>query len=100
IAALAVLSLWRLEAVPVGLRLVPCSVVAAGAALLAWGACRARPWVAWRLAFLGFARPNYRLRVWCQPRRRRGVVRLRAMTALGKPAGRGAAAASDFTEVA
>lgn len=100
IAALGILSLWRLEAVPVGLRLLPCLVVAGGAALLAWGRWRARPIDAWLLDLVVFVRRNYRLHVSWQPRRRRSVVPLRAMNALGKPAARGATKASDFSEAA
>src|SRR5215813_9976693 len=100
VAALGVLSLWHLEAVPVGLRLLPCFVVAAGAALLAWGRWRGRPLDAWLLDLIVFARRNYRLHLSWEPRDRQSVVPLRAMNSLGKPSRRDAAAPPDLPEAA
>ena len=100
VAALGVLSLWRLEPVPAGLRLLPCFVIAAGAALLAWGRWRARPLDAWLLDLIVFARRNYRLHLSWEPRHRQSVVPLRAMNTLGEPSRRDAAVPPDLTEAA
>lgn len=100
IAALGVMSLWRLEAVPAGLRLLPCFLLAATAALLAWGRWRGRPLDAWLLDLVVFARRNYRLRPSWQRRRRETVVPLGAINALGQPRQSDAAAALDLTHAA
>lgn len=100
IAALGVMSLWRLEAVPAGLRLLPCFLLAATAALLAWGRWRGRPLDAWLLDLVVFARRNYRLRLSWQRRRRETVVPLGAINALGQPRQSDAAATLDLTQAA
>src|SRR5262245_12187946 len=100
VAALGVLSLWRLEAVPAGLRLLPCFVLAAGGALLAWGRWRGRPLDAWLLDLTVFARRNYRLGLCWRRRRERRVVRLGAISALGRQRRSDATAAPDLTQAA
>ena len=99
IAALGVLSLWRLEAVPAGLRLLPCIVLAAGAALLAWGRWCGRPLDAWLLDLVVFTRRNHRLRLSWRRRRRETVVPLGAINALGQRPQSDATAAVDLTQV-
>ena len=100
IAALGVLSLWRLEAVPAGLRLLPCFVLAASAASLAWGRWRGRPLDAWLLDLAVFARRNYRLRLSWRRRRRETTVQLGAINALGQWSQSDATAALDLTQAA
>jgi len=100
VTALGVLSLWRLEAVPAGLRLLPCFMLAAGGALLAWGRWRGRPLDAWLLDLIVFARRNYRLGLWWRRRRRQSVVPLGAINALGQRCQSDATAALDLTEAA
>ena len=100
VAALGVLSLWRLEAVPAGLRLLPCFVLAAGGALLAWGRWRGRPLDAWLLDLTVFARRNYRLCLSWQRRRRQSVVPLGAINALGQRRRSDATAPLDLTQAA
>jgi len=100
VAALGVLSLWRLEAVPAGLRLLPCFVLAAGGALLAWGRWRGRPLDAWLLDLTVFARRNYRLCLSWRRRRRQSVVPLGAINGLGQRRWSDATAALDLTQAA
>lgn len=100
VAALGVLSLWHLEAVPAGLRLLPCFVLAAGGALLAWGRWRGRPLDAWLLDLTVFARRNYRLGLSWRRRRQQSVVPLGAINALGQQRRSDATAALDLTQAA
>src|SRR5215470_14558229 len=100
VAALGVLSLWRLEAVPAGLRLLPCFMLAAGGALLAWGRWRSRPLDAWLLDLIVFARRNYRLGLSWRRRWRQIVVPLGAINALGQRRRSDATAALDLTHAA
>jgi len=102
VATLGVLSLWRLDAMPAGLRLLTCFVLASGAGVLAWGRWRARPLDAWLLDLVVFARRNYRLHLSWQPRRWQSVVPLRAINALGRQRqSKGdATAALDLTQAA
>lgn len=102
IAALGILSLWRLEAVPAGLRLPPCLLIAVVAGLMAWGRWRARPLDGWLVDLVVFVRRNYRLRpAWrSPPQRRRTIVPLGAINALGGQIRGDAAEALDLTRVA
>lgn len=59
VAALGVVSVWRLEAVPSGLRLMPCLLLVAAAVLLAWGRWHGRSVDGWLVDFAVFARRNY-----------------------------------------
>lgn len=100
VAALGVLSLWRLEAVPGGVRILPCFVLAAGGASLAWGRWRGRPLDAWLLDLIVFARRNYRIGLsWRRPLRQ-SVVPLGAINALGPRRQSDATAAHDLTQAA
>jgi len=100
VTALGALSLWRLEAVPAGLRLLPCFMLGAGGALLAWGRWRGRPLDGWLLDLIVFARRNYRLGLSWRRQRRRSVVPLGAINALGWRCQSDATAARDLTEAA
>jgi hypothetical protein len=72
IAALAALSLWRVEVLPPWLRAVPCLLLLAAAAALAWGRWRGRALDRWLVDLAVFASRNYRIgarapRVWEAP---------------------------------
>jgi hypothetical protein len=83
IAVLAALSLWRVAVLPAWLRVVPCLLLVASGALLAWGRWRGRALDLWLLDLAVFVRRNRRVGL------RRGVRRapetplsLRAISAI------------------
>src|SRR5262249_40823765 len=100
VAALGILSLWRVVAG--GARLPPCLLMAAVAGLLAWGRWGARPLDGWLVDLVVFVRRNYRLRpAWrSPPQRRRTIVPLGAINAMGGQIRGDAAEALDLTRVA
>ena len=61
IAVLAALSLWRVEAVPPWLRVLPCLALLSGAAALAWGRWQGRALDRWLVDLAVFGGRNYRL---------------------------------------
>jgi hypothetical protein len=81
IAALAALSLWRVEVLPPWLRAVPCLLLLAGAAALAWGRWRGRAVDRWLLDLAVFIGRNYRLGVRA-PRESEAPVPLHAIGAI------------------
>lgn len=95
IAALASLSLWRLEPLPPELRAAACALVLATGASMAWGRWRGRSLDSWLLDATVFVGRNYRVQVVVPPllaRARRGVravevrtVSLAAINALALP---------------
>lgn len=82
VAALGALSLWRLEALSAGIRLIPCLILATAGGVLAWGRFRGRTLDGWLLDLAVFARRNYRLQLSWR-RRESTVVPLRAINTLG-----------------
>lgn len=84
IAALGALSLWRVEALPSWLRAVPCLLLLAGAAALAWGRWQGRAVDRWLLDLAVFTRRNYQLCRVARPRPVRGgaSVPLHAISAI------------------
>jgi len=80
IAVLGALTLWRLEAVSPWLRAVPCLLVLASGAALAWGRWRGRPVDRWLIDVSVYARRNHALQV----RPSRAVpLPLRAISCIG-----------------
>ena len=75
IAALAALSVWGLKSLPLGVRVVPCAVILAAGAGLAWGRWSGRPVDRWLADIAVFVRRNYRIEIprLRSPIRRRGV---------------------------
>src|SRR5215831_13641816 len=61
IAVLGALSLWRLEVLPPWPRAVPCALVLAAAAALAWGRWRGRGLDRWLVDLCVFLWRNYRI---------------------------------------
>jgi len=86
VAALGIVSLWRVDAVPAGLRLLPCLVLATAAVLMAWGRWQGRSVDGWLVDVVIFARRNYRICVSWRPSRRRpeSIVPLGAINSLGE----------------
>ena len=82
IAALGSLSLWRVEALPPWLRALPCLVLVAAAAALAWGRWQGRSLDRWLVDLAVFTSRNYRLGVTGRPSRRELVVPLHAISAI------------------
>jgi PrgI family protein len=82
VGALGALSLWRLESLSVGIRLIPCLLLATAGGVLAWGRFRGRSLDGWLLDLAVFARRNYRLQLSWR-RRAPTVVPLQAINALG-----------------
>ncbi|HEY4028496.1 MAG TPA: PrgI family protein [Candidatus Dormibacteraeota bacterium] len=91
IAALAALSLWRVEILPSWLRGVSCLLVLAAAAALAWGRWRGRALDRWLVDLAVFGRRNYRLSA-RSPRAWNAPVPLHAMRAIAVNRGLGASA--------
>lgn len=79
--SLGALSIWRLEQIATGLRVIPCLVLIAVGALLAWGRWQGRAADGWLVDLMVFARRNYRVRP-CWGRKDAPVVSLRAVNAL------------------
>jgi len=86
VAALCVVTLWRLEAMPAALRLLPCLVLGTAAVLLAWGRWHGRSVDGWLVDVAIFARRNYRLGLsWRADRRGpQALVPLEAINSLGE----------------
>jgi hypothetical protein len=78
IAALGALSAWRIDVLPVGVRAVPCMLLLAAGAALAWGRWRDRPLDHWVVDVAVYIRRNYRV----GPASRGGLVRLTAIRAI------------------
>lgn len=85
IAVLAVLSIWRLDALPASLRAVPCLLVAGSGAALAWGRWAGRPFDGWLADLAVYVQRNYQLEVRLPWAPRRVPVPLRAISALTAP---------------
>jgi hypothetical protein len=82
IAVLGALTVWRLDALSPWLRAVPCLLVLALGAGLAWGRWRGRALDRWFIDLCVYVRRNYALRM--RPRRRRAVpLPLRAISSIG-----------------
>ena len=84
IAVLGALTLWRLDALSPWVRAVPCLLVVAAGAGLAWGRWRGRAVDRWLLDVAVFVRRNYALRLRGRPPRRRATsLPLGAISAIG-----------------
>ena len=91
IAVLAALTLWRFDALSPWVRALPCLLVVAGGAGLAWGRWRGRAVDRWLLDLGVYVRRNYALRLGLRlprpprlPRRRRPApLSLGAIGAIG-----------------
>lgn len=79
--SLGALSIWRLEQIAAGLRVIPCLMLIAMGALLAWGRWRGRGVDGWLVDLVAFARRNYRVRP-CWRGKDAFTVSLRAVNAL------------------
>ena len=82
IAVLASLSTWRFEVLPPWLRAVPCVLLVAAAAALAWGRWQGRALDRWLIDLVVFASRNYRLGLARGSRRRELTVPLHAIRAI------------------
>jgi len=82
IAALGSLSLWRVEAMPPWLRAVPCLLLVAAAAALAWGRWQGRSLDRWLVDLAVFAGRNFRLSLTGRPGRHELIVPLHAIAAI------------------
>jgi hypothetical protein len=72
IAVLGALTVWRLDSLSPWLRAVPCLLVLALGAGLAWGRWRGRALDRWLIDLCVYVRRNYAVRL--RPRRRRTVA--------------------------
>lgn len=99
IAVLAVLSLWRVEAVPPWLRVLPCLALLSGSAALAWGHWQGRPLDRWLVDLAVFAGRNYRLGAAAGREHRGRPVPLRGISGITARPGSGASAGADAVAV-
>lgn len=82
IAVLGALSLWRLDALPPWLRVVPCLILLAAGAALAWGRWRGRQVDRWLLDLAVFVQRNYAFGLSPRRPRREVPMPLRAIGAI------------------
>src|SRR5215472_4129209 len=79
VAALAALSLWRVEAAPGWLRALTCLLLLGSGSALAWGRWRGRAFDAWLADLAVYVRRNHRLGL-VRGRQTREPVPLRAIS--------------------
>jgi hypothetical protein len=90
IAVLGTMSLWRMDALPAGLRAAPCLLLLGAGAALAWGRWRGRAADRWLMDLAVHVRRNYRLGSPRSSVRREAPVRLHSIRAIASDGPRAA----------